>query len=79
MLSLPPTDAVRSAGKVLVVDDEAANVRLFTSLLTREGYTVVTASDGEEALAMVASTHPDLVLMDVLMPKLSGYEVCERI
>jgi putative two-component system response regulator len=62
-----------------VVDDEAANVKLLNSLLTREGYTVVTASDGEEALAMVATTHPDLVLMDVLMPKLGGYEACERI
>lgn len=72
-------DTVRSAGKVLVVDDVAANVDLLKTLLTREGYGVVTASDGEEALAMVASAHPDLVLMDVLMPKLSGYEVCERI
>ena len=62
-----------------MVDDEAANVKLLNSLLTREGYTVVTASNGEEALAMVASTHPDLVLMDVLMPKLGGYEACERI
>ena len=80
LLTSPRTDAVvRSAGKILVVDDEAANVRLLNTLLTREGYVVVTASDGEEALAMVASTHPDLVLMDVLMPKLSGYDVCERI
>ena len=72
-------DAVRSAGKVLVVDDVAANVDLLKTLLTRDGYSVVTASDGEEALAMVAAEHPDLVLMDVLMPKLSGYDVCERI
>ena len=79
LLTSPRTDAVRSAGKILVVDDEAANVRLLNTLLTREGYVVVTASDGEEALAMVASTHPDLVLMDVIMPKLSGYDVCERI
>ena len=75
----PLIDAARSAGKVLVVDDVAANVELLKTLLTREGYSVVTASDGEEALAMVASAHPDLVLMDVLMPKLSGYDVCERI
>lgn len=64
---------------MLVVDDAAANVELLKTLLTREGYSVVTASDGEEALAMVASAQPDLVLMDVLMPKLSGYDVCERI
>ena len=42
-------------------------------------YTVLTASDGEQALEVVAREHPDLVLMDVLMPKLSGFEVCERI
>src|SRR5688572_29232526 len=72
-------DAIRQTGKVLVVDDVAANVELLKTLLTREGYSVVSASDGEEALQMVASAHPDLVLMDVLMPKLSGYEVCERI
>ena len=72
-------DALPSAGKVLVVDDEVANVRLLTTLLTREGYVVVTASDGEQALAMVESEHPDLVVMDVLMPTLNGYDVCERI
>jgi putative two-component system response regulator len=64
---------------VLLVDDEAANIRLLKTLLLREGYSVVTASDGDEALAMVTSQQPDLVVMDVLMPKLSGYDVCERI
>jgi putative two-component system response regulator len=57
----------------------SANVDLLKRLLTREGYSVVTASDGEQALEMVASEHPDLVLMDVLMPKLSGFEVCAQI
>ena len=70
---------VLPAGKVLVVDDVSANVELLRRLLTREGYRVVTASDGEQALEMVECEHPDLVLMDVLMPKLSGYQVCERI
>jgi putative two-component system response regulator len=64
---------------VLVVDDEPGNVQLLKTLLTREGFCVVTASDGEEALEMVASSHPDLVLMDVMMPKLSGYAVCQQI
>jgi putative two-component system response regulator len=72
-------DVVRQPGKVLVVDDVAANVELLRALLTREGYAVVSASDGQEALEKVASEQPDLVLMDVLMPKLSGYDVCERI
>lgn len=79
-MAIPPrADTFQSAGKVLVVDDEAPNVRLLKTLLAHDGYTVVTASDGEEALAMIASEHPDLVVMDVLMPKLSGYDVCERI
>ncbi len=64
---------------MLLVDDEAANIRLLKTMLTREGYSVVTASDGDQALAMVASEQPDLVVMDVLMPGLSGYDVCERI
>ena len=73
------SDAPYAAGKVLVVDDVSANVELLRTPLAREGYRVIAASDGEEALEMVAREHPDLVLMDVLMPKLGGYEVCERI
>ena len=68
-----------SAGVVLVVDDAPANVELLKNLLTREGYVVFTAFNGEQALEMVARERPDLVLMDVVMPKLSGYEVCQRI
>jgi cyclic di-GMP phosphodiesterase len=68
-----------SAGTVLVVDDISANVNLLDTFLSREGYTVLTASDGEQALEIVAREQPDLVLMDVLMPNLSGFEVCERI
>jgi putative two-component system response regulator len=61
------------------VDDVSANVELLKTLLSREGYSVITASDGQQALEMVEHEHPDVVLMDVLMPKLSGYEVCELI
>jgi putative two-component system response regulator len=78
-LTLPRVEPARSAGKVLVVDDVPANVELMKALLTREGYTVVTASDGEQALEMVTSEQPDLVLMDVLMPKLGGYDVCREL
>jgi putative two-component system response regulator len=68
-----------SCGTVLVVDDVSANVELLGTLLSREGYTVLTASDGQQALDLVASEHPDLVLMDVMMPKISGFRVCEQI
>ena len=73
------TGQVLPGGKVLVVDDVSANVEFLKTLLTREGYLVVTASNGEQALEMLEHDHPDLVLMDVLMPRLSGFEVCDRI
>jgi DNA-binding response OmpR family regulator len=65
--------------KVLVVDDTPNNVKLLADLLGVKGYAVATAVNGEEALAKVASEKPDLVLLDVMMPGLSGYDVCRRI
>jgi adenylate cyclase len=65
--------------KVLVVDDTPANVKLLADLLTFKGFGVATASNGEEALAQVAQAPPDIVLLDVMMPGLSGYDVCRRI
>jgi class 3 adenylate cyclase len=65
--------------RVLVVDDVAQNVRLLADLLTAKGYTVDTASDGTQALARLIGAPPDLVLLDIVMPGLDGYEVCRRI
>ena len=65
--------------KILVVDDTPANVKLLGDLLASKGYQVSTAANGEEALAKVAAEKPDLVLLDVMMPGLSGYDVCRRI
>jgi adenylate cyclase len=65
--------------KILVVDDTPQNVKLLTDLLTVKGYAVVTAASGPEALARVEADRPDLVLLDVVMPGMSGYEVCQRI
>ncbi len=65
--------------KVLVVDDTPNNVKLLADLLAVKGYAVATAGNGEEALAKIASERPDLVLLDVMMPGLSGYDVCRRI
>lgn len=69
----------RSRTRILVVDDSLLDRELMKDELTGEGYQVSTAQDGEEALAKVAAEAPDLVLMDVIMPTLSGYEVCQRI
>jgi class 3 adenylate cyclase/CheY-like chemotaxis protein len=65
--------------KILVVDDTPTNVKLLTDLLTVKGYRVVTAASGPEALDRIAEERPDLVLLDVVMPGMSGYEVCQRI
>ena len=65
--------------KVLVVDDTPHNVKLLEDLLTVNGYAVATAVNGEEALAKVASEAPDLILLDIMMPGLSGYDVCQRL
>ena len=65
--------------KILVVDDTPKNVKLLADLLTVKGYRVVTAASGREALARLESDEPDLVLLDVVMPEMSGYEVCRKI
>lgn len=67
------------APRVLVVDDTPLNIKLLGDLLTAKGYDVTTARDGEEALARLAADVPDIVLLDVMMPGLSGYDVCRRI
>lgn len=63
--------------KILIVDDEPNIVISLEFLMKKEGFQVAVAGDGEEALAKVASFEPDLVLLDVMMPKKSGFEVCE--
>jgi putative two-component system response regulator len=69
----------RTARRILVVDDERANVTLLTRLMVDLGYEVVTASDGQAALDSVAAEHPDLILLDINMPKVDGFEVCRRL
>src|SRR5512136_216213 len=69
-----PDDRART--RILVVDDTGLDRERLKDELTGEGYHVATAQDGEEALAKVAAEAPDLILLDVIMPKLDGYEVC---
>jgi adenylate cyclase len=64
---------------VLVVDDQPPNLRLMDAMLTPRGHQVITAASGEEALARLAETAVDLVLLDIMMPGIDGLEVCERI
>jgi len=65
--------------KILVVDDELKNVKLLEALLLPRGYAVVKAYNGEEALQQVQQEQPDLILLDVMMPLLDGFEVCKRL
>lgn len=65
--------------KVLVVDDEASIRRILDTRLSMIGYIVITASDGEEALSLFKKEDPNLVILDVMMPKLDGYGVCQEI
>jgi DNA-binding response OmpR family regulator len=66
-------------GTVLVADDDADIVRFVEVNLRLEGYQVLTARDGEEALAKALELQPDVVLLDVLMPRIDGYTVCARL
>ncbi len=68
-----------SKGKILVVDDEIYIVHILDFSLGMEGYEVITALDGEQALEKVKTEKPDLIVLDIMMPKLDGYEVCKHI
>lgn len=65
--------------KILVVDDEHAIVDLLTFNLKKEGYDVITANDGEEALTKSEKDNPDLILLDVMLPKVDGFTVCRKV
>lgn len=67
------------SARILVVDDVEVNVRLLEAKLSSEYFTVVTASSGEAALRVVRNEHPDIVLLDVMMPEMDGFEVCRRL
>lgn len=67
------------AKKILIADDEQNIVISIEFLLRREGFDVVVAGDGEEALAKARAERPDLVLLDVMMPKMNGFDVCQAL
>jgi adenylate cyclase len=70
---------MRTPARILIVDDNAANVDILRARLAAHGYELVTAADGEEALVAAREHLPDLILLDVMMPKLDGIEVCRRL
>lgn len=65
--------------RILIADDNPDNIEIFRTRLSLHGYEILTASDGEEAVAAVREHHPDLILLDVMMPKMNGVEACRLI
>lgn len=77
-MATSPLQSIAS-GPILLVDDEPYILRSLSYLLTREGFEVETASNGEEGLARLRQLRPPLVFLDIMMPRMNGYEVCEQI
>jgi DNA-binding response OmpR family regulator len=67
------------SARILIVDDEPTIVLSLEFLMEQAGFEVAVAEDGEAALAQLAAFRPDLVLLDIMLPKLNGYEVCQRL
>ena len=65
--------------KVMVVDDSPTDLKLMSGPFLSKGYELITATDGEDALEKAESEHPDLIVLDVIMPKLNGFKVCRQI
>ncbi len=70
---------MRTPPRILIVDDTPANLHILQVRLGAQGYEIVTATDGEQALAVAREALPDLILLDVMMPKIDGLEVCRRL
>lgn len=73
------SDAVTSKGTVLIVDDIPSSLRLLSQMLRDHGYQVINALSGEIALSQVKVAIPDVILLDIMMPEMSGYEVCQQL
>ena len=70
---------MRTPPRILIADDNAMNLDILRTRLAVHGYEILTAVDGEEALAKARTQEPDLILLDVMMPKMDGFEVCRAI
>jgi len=65
--------------KLLIVDDQVENLQLLVDIFSGEGHEILAARNGEEGLKVAQEEHPDLILLDINMPQLNGYEVCEKL
>jgi len=75
----PSPDVADHPARILIVDDERSNRRLLEVMLAPEGYVLLNAATGDEALALVAQQPPDLILLDIMMPEMDGYQVADQL
>jgi two-component system, OmpR family, alkaline phosphatase synthesis response regulator PhoP len=75
----PNQDGAHNTPRVLIADDNPQNVELLEAYLAAGDWDIRTAADGEETLRLVRDWRPDLILLDIMMPKISGFEVCKRL
>ena len=75
----PQPDTPSDPSRLLIADDNQQNRELLEAYLIEEGYEIVMATNGQETLDLVADQQPDLILLDIMMPRLSGYEVCQQL
>lgn len=68
-----------SAKTILVVDDSPTALKITSDALTEQGFKVISASDGEEALEIASRLHPDLIVLDIILPKKNGFQVCRQL
>lgn len=64
---------------ILIIDDEPINLKILSRKLETEGYEVIVAGSGETGLHLVSKSHPDLILLDIMMPGMDGHEVCRQL
>lgn len=74
-----PTTPPVPTSRILIADDDARNCELLDAYLAPEGYDIDTVYNGQQTLDRVAQQPPDLILLDIMMPRMSGYEVCQRL
>jgi CheY-like chemotaxis protein len=73
------SDAVPQTGRILIADDNTQNRELLEAYLADEGHEILMTADGRQTVDVATEQQPDLILLDIMMPKLSGYEVCEKL
>lgn len=76
---MPSSEVDISSSRVLIADDIQQNRELLEAYLVDEGYEIFMANDGQQTMQMVDEHHPDLILLDIMMPRMSGYEVCAQL